>query len=135
MTGGELDEFIHQVVASGTLLEVGSEVGGSQQPKELLRSTMTANSTTLDKFLTALGEGLYDTTAPKSKVSPCEVESWPTLVSNIRMKRSISDGWYNRVCMGLVLYVISAPWYVDSGDGVHSFNSTSSKMHNFQQTL
>lgn len=69
MTGGELDELIRLVVASGTLLEVGSEVGGSQQSKELLRSTMTANSTALDKFLTSLGEGLYDTSAPKSKVS------------------------------------------------------------------
>ena len=69
MTGGELDELIRQVVASGTLLEVGSEGGGSQQPKELLRSTMTANSAALDKFLTGLGEGLYDTAGSKSKVS------------------------------------------------------------------
>ena len=69
MTSGELEEFIHQVVSSGTLLEFGSE-GGSQQkqPRELLRSTMTSNSTTLDQFLTALGEGQYDTAAPKSKV-------------------------------------------------------------------
>ena len=71
MTSGELEEFVRQVIASGTLLEVGSAVGGSQQPQELLRSTMTANTTSLDKFLTALGEGLYDTAAPKSKVSLC----------------------------------------------------------------
>ena len=68
MTSGELEDFIRQVVASGTLLEFGSE-GGSQPPKELLRSTMTSNTTSLDKFLTALGEGLYDTSAPKTKVS------------------------------------------------------------------
>ena len=70
MTSGELEEFVHQVVSSGTLLELGS-AGGSQQqqPRELLRSTMTSSSTTLDQFLTALGEGRYDTTTPKSKVS------------------------------------------------------------------
>ena len=73
MTSGELEEFIRQVVSSGTLLELGSE-GGSQQlqPPELLRSTMTSNSTALEKFLTALGEGQYDTTVPKSKVSQCQ---------------------------------------------------------------
>ena len=68
MTSGELEEFVHQVVSSGTLLEFGSSQQ-QQQPRELLRSTMTSNSTALDQFLTALGEGQYDTTAPKSKVS------------------------------------------------------------------
>ena len=68
MTSGELEEFVHQVVSSGTLLEFGSAGVGSQ-PRELLRSTMTSNSTALEQFLTALGEGQYDTTAPKSKVS------------------------------------------------------------------
>ena len=68
MTSGELEEFIRQVIASGTLLEFGSE-GGTPQSQELLRSTMTSNSAALEKFLTALGEGLYDTTAPRSKVS------------------------------------------------------------------
>ena len=67
MTSGELEEFVHQVVSSGTLLEFGSSQ--QQQPRELLRSTMTSNSTALDQFLTALGEGQCDTTAPKSKVS------------------------------------------------------------------
>ena len=67
MTSGELEDFIRQVVASGTLLEFSSEAG-SQQPQELLRSTMSSNVTSLEKFLTALGEGLYDTVAPKSKV-------------------------------------------------------------------
>jgi hypothetical protein len=73
MTSGELEEFVHQVVSSGTLLEFGSSQ--QAQPRELLRSTMTSNSTALDQFLTALGEGQYDTTAPKAKVS-CQCQ-WP----------------------------------------------------------
>ena len=67
ITSGELEDLVRQVVASGTLLELSSE-GGTQQPQELLRVTMTTNSASLEKFLTALGEGIYDTAVPKSKV-------------------------------------------------------------------
>lgn len=82
ITSGELEDFIRQVVTSGTLLEVGSE-GGSQQPQELLRVTMTTNSSSLEKFLTALGEGLYDTAAPKSKVSLDESAHLPCTLTCI----------------------------------------------------
>ena len=70
ITSGELEDLVRQVVASGTLLELSSEKG-TQQPQELLRVTMTTNSTSLEKFLTALGEGIYDTAVPKSKVYTC----------------------------------------------------------------
>ena len=68
LTSGELEEFIRQVIASGTLQEVGSEVS-SQQPKEMLRSAMSLSATAIDKFLQDLSEGRYDSPQPKLKVT------------------------------------------------------------------
>lgn len=67
LTTGELEEFIRQVVASGTLQEVGSEVT-SEQPKEMLRAAMTLSVTAIDNFLSELSEGTYDSPHPKMKV-------------------------------------------------------------------
>ena len=55
------------MIASGTLQEVGSEAP-NQQPRELLRHSMSTNSTALEKFLGSLSEGDYDTQAPKTVV-------------------------------------------------------------------
>ena len=68
LTSGELQEFIRQVVASGTLQEVGSEVT-SPQPKEMLRKALSLGVTALDKFLSELSEGSYDSPRPKTKVN------------------------------------------------------------------
>lgn len=71
LTSGELEEFIRQVVASGTLQEVGSEVTSStssQQPKEMLRAAMSLSVTAIEKFLSELSEGSYDSPRPKTKV-------------------------------------------------------------------
>ncbi len=67
LTSGELEEFIRQVISSGTLQEVGAEVS-SQQPKEMLRAAMSLSATTIDKFLQELSEGRYDSPHPKTKV-------------------------------------------------------------------
>ena len=120
MTSGELEDFIRQVVTSGTLLELGSEGGSSQKPQELLRSTMTSNTTSLDKFLTALGEGQYDTTVPKSKVSECHVfssaiamlYSWKLLRSKFLhfiLTVSISYGISTCTCIGYSYLLDSFP--------------------------
>lgn len=72
LTSGELEEFIRQVVASGTLQEVGSEVT-SQQPKEMLRTALSLSAAAIDKFLEELSEGSYDSPRPKIKVCTVEV--------------------------------------------------------------
>ena len=71
ITSGELEEFIRQVVASGTLQEVGSEVT-SQQPKEMLRKAMSLSVSAFEKFLSELSEGTYDSPKPKTKVRSCD---------------------------------------------------------------
>ncbi len=68
LTSGELEEFIRQVVASGTLQEVSSEVP-SQQPKEMLRAILSLNTKSNEKFLSELSDGAYDSPRPKIKVS------------------------------------------------------------------
>lgn len=67
LNSGELEEFIRQVISSGTLQEVGSEASSSQ-PKELLRTAMSLSATAVDKFLQDLSEGRYDSPQPKIKV-------------------------------------------------------------------
>ncbi len=67
LTSGELEVLTREVVASGVLLELTVEGKDSQ---EQLRANMSLNATSLDKFLLALSEGLYDTQASKSKVQP-----------------------------------------------------------------
>ena len=68
LTTGELDEYTRQVTANTSLQDLvpGSVVG--RDPKELLRSIMSANSSVLEKFLGALQDGDYDAMAPKAKV-------------------------------------------------------------------
>lgn len=53
------------MISSGTLQEVGSEVT-SQQPKEMLRKALSLCATTIEKFLSELSEGSYD--SPRSKI-------------------------------------------------------------------
>lgn len=65
LVSGELESLTREVVASGVLLELTVEGKDSQ---EQLRANMALNATSLDKFLVALSEGLYDTQANKSKV-------------------------------------------------------------------
>ena len=67
LTGGELEEFINQVVTCGTLQDIGSEVT-SQLPKEMLRSAMSLSASAIEKFLSELSEGVYDSPQPKGKV-------------------------------------------------------------------
>jgi hypothetical protein len=67
LTSGELQEFIRQVIDSGTLQEVGSEVT-SQTPKEKLRAVVSLSSAAIEKFLSELSEGTYDSPHPKIKV-------------------------------------------------------------------
>ena len=70
LSSGELQDFIRQVIESGTLQEVGSEVTAapSQPPKELLRLVMALNTNSIEKFLSELSEGTYDSPCPKTKV-------------------------------------------------------------------
>lgn len=67
LTSGELQEFIRKVIDSGTLQEAGSEVT-SQSPKDRLRSVMSISSPAIEKFLSELSEGMYDSPHPKTKV-------------------------------------------------------------------
>ena len=68
LTSGELDEFVRQVTTSGALHELATGDGASQQPSELLRAGMSTNSSTLERFLSALQEGEYDAAVSKVKV-------------------------------------------------------------------
>ena len=67
LTSGELQEFIRQVIDSGTLQEAGSEVS-SQPPRDMLRAVMSLSAEAVDKFLSELSEGTYDSPCPKTKV-------------------------------------------------------------------
>lgn len=72
LTSGELQDFIRHVIDSGTLQEVGSEVSTpSPDPKDRLRSVMTLSSKAIEKFLSDLSEGTYDSPYPKTKVGDC----------------------------------------------------------------
>lgn len=67
LSSGELQEFIRQVIDSGTLQEAGSEVS-SQSPRDRLRSVTSISSVVIEKFLSELSEGMYDSPHPKTKV-------------------------------------------------------------------
>ena len=56
------------MVSSGSLLEFHYE---GREPKDQLRANLSSNATSLDGFLVSLGEGMYDSTAPKTKVPHC----------------------------------------------------------------
>ena len=59
---------MRQVVASGALHELASREGAPQLPRELMRTAMSANSSSLERFLNALQEGEYDAAVSKIKV-------------------------------------------------------------------
>ena len=80
LTSGKLEEFIRQVVASGTLQEVSSEVA-SQQPKEMLRMALSLSATAIEEFLSCLSEGTYDSPRPKIKVRKIKSHSADYLCS------------------------------------------------------
>ncbi len=65
LASGELESLTREVVASGVLLDFTVE---GKEFQEQLRSNMALNATSLDKFLTALSEGLYDSQPSRSKV-------------------------------------------------------------------
>ena len=55
------------MIDSGTLQEAGSEVS-AQSPKDRLRSMMSLSSVAIEKFLSDLSEGIFDSPYPKTKV-------------------------------------------------------------------
>jgi dynactin 1 len=67
LKGGELEEYMRQVVTTGPLQEARPE---TLPPKDILRSVMSTNTKTVEAFLTALQNGEYDASAPKTRVKP-----------------------------------------------------------------
>ena len=68
ITTGELEGLTREVVSSGALLDFHYE---GKEPREQLRANLSSNANSLDGFLVSLGEGLYDSSASKSKVQYC----------------------------------------------------------------